>query len=136
MQKLSLLVLSLFSQAGLCADRVPVIAESPCKEAYEYHFLNRGAHGDDLIGVELLLRNGADVNGSGYAKYTECVAGTEFSSPLMVAVWRKNIDMVRLLLEAGANPNLKEGPFVSPTDIAREHELSEILDLLIKHGGK
>ena len=136
MERFSLLLLCFLAQSAACADNTPVIADSPCKAAYEYHFLNRGAHADDLVGVDLLLKSGADVNGSGYAKYTECVAGSEFSSPLMVAVWRKNIDMVRLLLDAGANANLKEGEGVSPTDIARKHDLPEILALLVRHGGK
>ena len=136
MKIITLLALCLIANCGLCADDLPVIADSECKAAYEYHFLNRGAHGDDLVGVRLLLQSGADVNGSGYAKYTECVAGMEFSAPLMVAVWRGNLDMVRLLLNAGANPNLKEGPGVSPTDIARDQGKAEILALLVRHGGK
>ncbi len=136
MKTFSLLAAAILTKTGLCADQASLFKESQCKAAYEYHFLNRAAHGDDLIGAKLLLESGADVNGNGYAKYPECVAGIEFSSPLMVAVWRKNIDMVRLLVDAGANPNLKEGEGVSPTDVARDQGLVEILALLVQHGGK
>lgn len=86
MKRLSLLTVIFLAQDGICADRSSLFADSPCKAAYEYHFLNRAANGEDLIGTQLLLERGADVNGSGYATYPGCVAAIEFSSPLMVAV--------------------------------------------------
>ena len=118
------------------ASEINLITESPCKEAYEYHFLNRAASADDRIGLELLLKSGANVDGKGYEKYPECVAGTEYSSPLMVATFTKNTEIVKILLKYGANPSIREGEGITPIEIARKKGFKEIVKLLIKHGAK
>lgn len=58
-------------------------ADSPCRAAYEYHFLNRAVALGDLVGAQLLLEGGADPNGSGYEAALSCILIGEFSSPLM-----------------------------------------------------
>ena len=110
-------------------------ADSPCKTAYEYHFLNRAAALGDVVGAQLLLEGGADVNGKGYKTALSCIMIGEFSSPLMVAVMRGDFEMARLLLRHGADPNLKEAEFVSPTDMARRRGNQQMLELLVEHGG-
>ncbi len=111
------------------AGDIKLFAESPCKEAYEYHFLNRTAFWDDRIGLKILLKSGADVDGKGYRKYPQCVAGIEYSSPLMVATYSNNIEIVRILLEYGANSNTLEGEGVTPLMIARKKGYKEIVAL-------
>jgi len=131
---LAAIVLTLLCSPVLAGD---LFAESPCKTAYEYHFLNRAAAFGDITGVEILLEGGADPNGRGYENIAECVRlPGEFSSPLSLAVRNKNIDLVRLLLKWGANPNFLEGESVTPTSIARQKGYAEILQLLTEHGGK
>src|SRR5690348_6886283 len=107
------------------ADKSALFAESKCKEGYEYWFLNRAAAHTDLIGAEMLLKGGANVDGKGYETFIACGGGMEYSSPLFVAVFvvahetakgdpkrgdrqyvlKAGMDMVELLLKAGANPN-------------------------------
>jgi len=118
------------------AREIILFAESPCKGAYEYHFLNRAAHSNDQIGLELLLKSWANIDGKGYEKYPDCVAGFEYSSPLMVATYANNIEIVKILLNLGANPNIREGEGETPIEVAREKGFKEIVNLLIKHGAK
>jgi ankyrin repeat protein len=110
-------------------------ADSPCKAAYEYHFLNRAAALGDSVGAKLLLEGGADANGKGYETALRCILIGEFSSPLMIAVMGGDNEMARLLLRHGANPNLREAESVSPTDVARRRGDQQMLEILVEHGG-
>lgn len=111
-------------------------ADSPCKAAYEYHFLNRAAALGDVVGAQLLLEGGADPNGSGYETALGCIPIGEFSSPLMAAVMSGNKEMADLLLKRGGDPNRKEAESISPTDMARRRGDRQMLQLLIEHGGR
>ena len=134
----------------------PLFAESKCKEGYEYWFLNRAAAHTDLIGAKMLLEGGANVDGKGYKTFITCGGFTEYSSPLFVAVYvvaheatkgdpsridRKHVlnagmEMVELLLKAGANPNIREGEGITPLDIAKEFGYKPTIQLLEKYGAK
>jgi hypothetical protein len=111
-------------------------ADSPCKAAYEYHFLNRAAALGDIVGAQLLLEGGADPSGSGYETALSCNLIGEFSSPLMVAVMNGDKEMADLLLKHGGDPNLKEAESISSTDMARRRGDSQMLELLVEHGGR
>ncbi len=111
-----------------------IFAESKCKEAYEYHFLNRAAAFNDVLGVRYLLDGGADPNGSGYHKYIDCMGATEFSSPLMIATYNNNPLLVKILLEYGADPNLAEGEGQTSYSVARREGYTEIGRLMVEHG--
>lgn len=67
----------------------------------------------------LINRSGADVNLTGPHGWT----------PLHFAVREKNIDMVRALLAAGANPKAKDEWGRTPKDIAKERDFDQIKDL-------
>ena len=114
-----------------------IFKDGRCKAAYEYHFLNRAASSDDFIGAEVLLNAGADPNGRGYESDLECIplAG-EFSSPLSIAVRQNHLDLIKLLLEHGADPTLLEGESTSPLKIAHERGNKEMLQLLEEHAKK
>lgn len=134
----------------------PLFAESKCKEGYEYWFLNRAAAHTDIMGARILLEGGANVDGKGYKTFIRCGGGSEYSSPLFVAVYvvaheatkgdptrvdRKYVldagmGMVELLLKAGANPNIKEGEGITPLDIAKEFAHKPTIELLKKYGAK
>lgn len=57
-------------------------------------------------------------------------------TPLHWAVFRGDIDFVKLLLEAGANPNVISADGVTPQWRARDFGLTEIDQLLADHEGK
>ena len=127
-----------------------LFADSKCKAGYEYYFLNRAAANGDLYAAKLLLDGGANVDGLGYNTYIECGGGMEYSSPLMVAVHvyahedmkgdrnrsdrqallQRARDMVTLLLDRGANSNIKEGENVTPLDVAIKLQHQPSIELL------
>lgn len=73
--------------------------------------------------LKLLISSGANVNLMNRSRY----------SALYFAVNRGNIEAARLLLDAGADPNLGSR---SPLSLARMHKHREIETLLIAHGAK
>jgi hypothetical protein len=106
-----------------------------CRRAYLYHFLNRAAACGDELGARILLKEGADPNGRDYSNYGDCVAGIEYSSPLFVAVVAGHPDVVRLLLDKGADPNTLEGEGLTPLVAAFLFERVELARLLLERGG-
>ncbi|KAF7280465.1 hypothetical protein GWI33_005860 [Rhynchophorus ferrugineus] len=71
--------------------------------------------------VKILIKNGIDVNTRHKLGWT----------PLMVAVINGHQDIVQLLLENGANPNLSDN-YINPTRTAQEHHLHPIEVLMIR----
>ena len=125
MRLLLTVILIMFGVNAYSAE-ASLFAESKCKEAYEYHFLNRAISAKDVIGINLLIKGGANINGSGYKNYPNCVAGFEYSSPVMVAVSVKNIEIIETLLKAGANPSIKEGEGITPLFIAKNMAIKKL----------
>ena len=74
--------------------------------------------------ADLLVRKGADVN--------HVYEGT--LTPLLVATSHGDIDLVRLLLDRGADPNLGGMEGKSALDVAKEKGSREIAELLRQHG--
>ncbi|GEM_PF-2595963 len=107
-----------------------------CRGAYLYHFLNRSCYYGDDIGVRIMLSEGADPNGKDYGNYPDCVGPFEFSTPLYLAVSGNHIEVVRILLKAGADPNILEGEGVTSLVEAVEKEHIEIIKLLLKSGAR
>lgn len=78
----------------------------PIFRGARYHFLDRACVFGDDIGVKILLRIGADPDGRRDCKqYLEHIAGIEPTIPLFHATWNGDTNILRLLLEAHANPN-------------------------------
>lgn len=81
--------------------------------------------------IELSLKNGARVNEM-YVGTNNVNDGKTCYSALHNAVLKNHYDVTKILLENGANPNLKaEG--ISSFDIAKENNNTKILDLLEKY---
>lgn len=56
--------------------------------------------------------------------------------PLLWAIRSNNDDIVKILLDAGANPNVKTSEGVTPLKIARENGDKGILKYLEEYGAK
>ena len=125
-----LLVLLMLFGCTTTSAQTSIFAASECSSAYEYHFLNRAAQTGDLIGVELLLRNGADPNGNATDKYVSCVAGVDLGSALLSAVTGQHYEIVELLLKAGANPSLPEGDGTTPYSAAKQLGNARMIELI------
>jgi ankyrin repeat protein len=80
--------------------------------------------GGSIKMVEVLIENGADVN---YCKEDDLI------TPLHLAVYIFDSDIVRLLLEKGANPNCIDTTGYTPLLYASEHHMNEIINLLLPH---
>jgi len=78
-----------------------------------------------LGAMSLLIENGADLN----------AANDKLSTPLHLT--NKNMDTIRILLEAGADPNLQDADYDYPYYFAFYGSMTrELTKLYIKHGAK
>lgn len=75
--------------------------------------------------VILLLRHGARVNGWDISKEGD---------PLLIAVWMNHIEAARLLLAAGADPNIRDDEGYWPLLVCAEKGFLEIARLLLHCG--
>jgi ankyrin repeat protein len=82
-------------------------------------------HGHKKI-VELLLEWGADVDGGSYR-------GPQ-GTPLQAAAFEGDIEIVKLLLNKNADPNIKGGMNVTALHAASYRGFTDIVRLLITHG--
>lgn len=76
----------------------------------------------DVVRLILLTEKDSDIDALG---------GRARSSALHVAVYRDHIEVVKVLLERGADPNLCNERMEPPLYWARTHEMKQ---LLLKHG--
>jgi ankyrin repeat protein len=56
--------------------------------------------------------------------------------PLHKAITKKNLALCKLLIDHGADVNLKDRDDMSPLDVAEQKKVPEIIDLLKAHGAK
>jgi len=78
----------------------------PVFRGARYHFLDRACAFGDNVGVAIMLRLSADPDGQrDVRQYQEYIAHLEPTMPLLHAVYRDDTNILRLLLQAHANPN-------------------------------
>ncbi|NET58587.1 MAG: hypothetical protein F6K47_21260 [Symploca sp. SIO2E6] len=77
--------------------------------------------------VELLLQSQADVNAWDLLQN---------SNPLLMAIWGEHDDVLQILLQAGANPNIRDQEGNSPLRLSVEQENINMVKLLLEHGAK
>ena len=80
--------------------------------------------------LRLLIERGADVDALGYE------GNHGWAPPLVLACWEGTVETVRLLLEAGADPNLPSRPGGSALHAAINHYDAEKIELLLRHGAR
>jgi ankyrin repeat protein len=96
----------------------PLIAALSCSRSQP----GSPGRSDALDIVKLLLAFGADLNQRGLNDYT----------PLHMAVNERNLPVIGLLLEAGADPRLRTriDDYKTPREMAEKAELTQIAELL------
>jgi uncharacterized protein len=82
----------------------------------------------NLVMMDLLAKHGADVNAritgtlsfsfqTGYANTNNGVNSKEGTSPIHEAARNGNLELVKRLIDLGADPNLKDGDGLKPVDV-------------------
>ena len=99
------------------------------RDASTYTPLHRAALENCPKNVEILIQNGAKIN-----------AISEHSSgqtPLLFALWTRNVELIKLLLENGADPTIPENPPEASTlEYARSYPYEpDFIALLEKYSG-
>ena len=80
--------------------------------------------------LRLLIEHGADVDALGYE------GNHGWAPPLVLACWEGTVETVRLLLEAGADPDLPSVPGGSALHAAINHYDTGKIELLLRHGAR
>jgi len=90
--------------------------------------LSKAVSEEDIDLVRELIAQGENINGKdeNYDKIT----------PLFVAVEHGNIEIVQLLLEAGAKVNARDGEKQTPLMRLDDDSTPELVELLLRHGAK
>lgn len=90
--------------------------------------LNNAIVNSDLKDAQAAITAGADVNNSVF---------NDQQLPLQIAIMQNNADMVKLLLDSGANPNLV-GSYLNGTTLSQAADSGNerIFDMLIEKGAK
>jgi ankyrin repeat protein len=106
---------------------LPAAAQTPpsSTEINAYAGLHAAAAGGSTAEVERLVKDGAEINGR----------DTFGRTPLMVAVYRRDVAVARALVALGANVNALEHQSYDAITIAAVQNDAEMLHLLIQSGG-
>ncbi|MCK4635772.1 MAG: ankyrin repeat domain-containing protein [Candidatus Moranbacteria bacterium] len=80
--------------------------------------------------VRLFLENGADVNQILSRKFSEDDEPSQDVTPLIFATRENNLNVVKLLIEAGADKSLKDSNDKTALDYAEKQNNSELMEIL------
>ncbi|MES2309453.1 MAG: ankyrin repeat domain-containing protein [Verrucomicrobiota bacterium] len=102
-----------------------------------YWLLDRACYMADETSVKILLKANADPTGvMGYDDFHKNIdkTGIEFDSPLRQAAENGSLQIVKMLLEKGGNPNIASGENYTPLIYAVKNNHMEIVKLLLEKG--
>lgn len=102
-----------------------------------YWLLDRACWQGDELSAEILLKAGADPTGlKGYADFRKGVdhIGVEPTWHLCQAAYGGHVEIVKQLLQAGADPNLAQGEGETALTVATGKNQIDIVHLLLKAG--
>lgn len=119
----------------LCAIATSAVLAYPWMAGARYWLLDRAACSGDETSVRLLLGIGASPDGTkDYPYHLRHFLPLEFSSHLSQAARSGNLAVVKQLLDAGADPNVVEGPGWTAVMSAAENGHTDIARLLMESG--
>ncbi len=81
---------------------------------------------DDAEAVEYMVGDDININ----------YRGENGCTPLHIAAWNGNLDIVRMLLDAGAKVNLRDDDGMTPLRRVSGEHASDIIALLKEHGAR
>ena len=55
-------------------------------------------------------------------------------TPLMTAIELKHVEIAKLLIESGADVNIRDNSGISPIMVAEDYLLEDVVKLLLKYG--
>ena len=96
-----------------------------CHAMFDETLLHRAVSGGSILMIDYLVKNGLALDAEDSAGET----------PLIHAVTKRRLDLVRRLLELGANPNARDHEGDTPVDLMDDPD-SPMTALLRAHGGK
>ncbi len=139
MRRLALFALMACSLTGAFAEDDPdfppfVAKNKTIGPAERYWLLNRTCYYGDDVGAKMLLAAGADPNGVKDYRELVKIYPVEPSWPINAACWGGHIDIVQLLLDAGAKIDQRESEGYTPLIIAAMNNRPDIVELLLKAG--
>jgi len=103
--------------------------EPNCDIQFSNTALHNAAVNSRVKIAELLIRSGADVNAIGYEE------NKGLTPPIVLAAWEGSIEMMKVLLDAGADPNLSASAETA-LYCAAEHHAQEKVELLLASGAR
>lgn len=107
----------------------------PVFKGARYWLMDRSCYYGDPVSVRLLLSVGASADGTGdYQDSVKHIFAAEFSSHLSQAVYSGELEIVKLLLQRGADPNVLEGEGWTALLVATEKNRPDMVKVLLEAG--
>ncbi len=112
-------------QKGAGINAPDEYGETPLMSAVVFSHMDSVIRGHNPTMVKFLLEQGADINARTYGQ-----------TPLMVAAFFGDVEIVKLLVGKGADPNIQGDNAITAVQTAADGGHPEVVKLLLAKGGK